>query len=191
MTDDLKRFDKDGMRKAQRLRESPSPILSFLWLSSVRFRFFSLSKLSAQTFLTNLARTRTSSTPASHVSARPPLSLQFETPALFPLPLTIRKPADDKGANFLYYLEKLVGSVEVFNPYQKAYIQAFEGKSLTTQQWEEHFWCVPPGAMQLSLGFDENADWLCWLAWTGVQVLLESVPGEGADPPRKGRLECE
>jgi leukotriene-A4 hydrolase len=33
-----------------------------------------------------------------------------------------------------------VGGVEVFNPYQKAYIQAFEGKSLTTQQWEEHFW---------------------------------------------------
>lgn len=50
--------------------------------------------------------------------------------------------ADDKGANFLYYLEKLVGGVEVFNPYQKAYIQAFEGKSLTTQQWEEHFWCA-------------------------------------------------
>jgi leukotriene-A4 hydrolase len=64
------------------------------------------------------------------------------TPALS-LPLTVRIPADDKGANFLYYLEKLVGGVEVFNPYQKAYIQAFEGKSLTTQQWEEHFWCVP------------------------------------------------
>lgn len=61
-----------------------------------------------------------------------------------------RIPADDKGANFLYYLEKLVGGVEVFNPYQKAYIQAFEGKSLTTQQWEEHFWCVPPESMNIT-----------------------------------------
>jgi leukotriene-A4 hydrolase len=34
----------------------------------------------------------------------------------------LRIPADDKGANFLYYLEKLVGGVEVFNPYQKAYM---------------------------------------------------------------------
>lgn len=147
MTDDLKRFDKDGMRKAQRLREfSPSPILSFLWLSSVRFRFFSLSKLSAQTSLTNLARTRTSSTPALHVSAPLLFNLKHRHSSTLP-PSDNRKPADDKGANFLYYLEKLVGGVEVFNPYQKAYIQAFEGKSLTTQQWEEHFWCVPPQTM--------------------------------------------
>lgn len=72
--------------------------------------------------------------------------------------------AYDKGANFLYYLEKVVGGLEVFNrtlfspfplylddadialalysAYHKAYIKEFTGKSLTTAAWEKHFWFV-------------------------------------------------
>ena len=58
---------------------------------------------------------------------------------LGPLPLT-RPPADHKGANFLLHLERVVGGVDVFNPYQKDYISTFAGKAISTQDWEEHFW---------------------------------------------------
>jgi leukotriene-A4 hydrolase len=42
----------------------------------------------------------------------------------------------EKGSAFLYYLEGLLGGVEVFNEYLKAYIERFKGKSLNTDEWK-------------------------------------------------------
>lgn len=42
----------------------------------------------------------------------------------------------EKGFNLLYYLEQLLGGPDVFEPYMKAYVQQFAGKSLTTQEWK-------------------------------------------------------
>ncbi|GAA5993250.1 hypothetical protein JCM10908_004532 [Rhodotorula pacifica] len=81
--------------------------------------------------------------------------------------------AYDKGANFLYYLEKLVGGVEVFNPYQKAYIQAFEGKSLTTQQWEEHFWSYWSQYPEKERILREKVDWNAWFNGEGLELPVE------------------
>ncbi|GAA5957633.1 hypothetical protein JCM8115_001380 [Rhodotorula mucilaginosa] len=114
MTDDLKRFDKDGMRKAQRLH--------------IPYEF-------------------------------------GEDPDEF-----YSSVAYNKGANFLYYLEKLVGGVEVFNPYQKAYIQAFEGKSLTTQQWEEHFWSYWSQFPEKEQILREKVDWNAWFNGEGLEL---------------------
>ncbi|GAA5863563.1 hypothetical protein JCM3774_006527 [Rhodotorula dairenensis] len=114
MTDDLKRFDKDGMRKAQRLH--------------IPYEF-------------------------------------GEDPDEF-----YSSVAYDKGANFLYYLEKLVGGVEVFNPYQKEYIRAFEGKSLTTQQWEEHFWSYWSRFPEKEQILREKVDWNAWFNGEGLEL---------------------
>lgn len=62
----------------------------------------------------------------------------------------------EKGANFLLYLERLLGGLEVFTPYAKDYVTTFrgewysdtqttptnlnvpKGKSIRTPQWKEH-----------------------------------------------------
>lgn len=45
---------------------------------------------------------------------------------------------DDKGANFLYYLEKTVGGLDVFLPFVKNYVQTFKGKSIATIDFHKH-----------------------------------------------------
>jgi leukotriene-A4 hydrolase len=68
-----------------------------------------------------------------------------------------------KGANFLYYLEKVVGGLQVFNrkslavslppnnsrltselraAYHKAFVNKFSGYSISTEDWLDHFWFV-------------------------------------------------
>ncbi|KNZ48379.1 hypothetical protein VP01_570g6 [Puccinia sorghi] len=44
----------------------------------------------------------------------------------------------DKGANFLLYLEGVVGGLEVFLPYASDYVKTFKGKSLDTTMWKDH-----------------------------------------------------
>lgn len=40
----------------------------------------------------------------------------------------------------LLYLERLVGGLEVFGDYHKAYVERFSGLSIVTSDWLEHFW---------------------------------------------------
>ena len=44
----------------------------------------------------------------------------------------------DKGANFLYYLEKTVGGLDVFLPFVKSYVREFRGKSIATADFHNH-----------------------------------------------------
>ena len=46
--------------------------------------------------------------------------------------------ADDRGANFLLYLERQVGGLDSFLPYARAYFKRFAGKSITTTDWRDH-----------------------------------------------------
>ncbi|GAA5821062.1 hypothetical protein JCM11251_001944 [Rhodosporidiobolus azoricus] len=78
--------------------------------------------------------------------------------------------AYDKGANFLYYLEKVVGGLEVFNPYQKAYIKRFAGKSLTTAEWEEHFWQYWSQFPEKEKLLREKVDWEKWINGEGLEL---------------------
>lgn len=43
-----------------------------------------------------------------------------------------------EGANFLLYLEGVVGGLEVFLPYASDYVKTFKGKSLDTTMWKDH-----------------------------------------------------
>ncbi|KAI8054004.1 leukotriene A4 hydrolase [Syncephalis plumigaleata] len=42
----------------------------------------------------------------------------------------------EKGFNLLYYLEQLLGGPSVFEPYMKAHVEKFAGKSITTDEWK-------------------------------------------------------
>ncbi|BGP20088.1 hypothetical protein JCM10213_002662 [Rhodosporidiobolus nylandii] len=78
--------------------------------------------------------------------------------------------AYDKGANFLYYLEKLVGGLEVFNPYHKAYLRAFAGKALTTAEWEQHFWSYWSQFPEKEKILREQVDWDAWINGEGLDL---------------------
>ncbi|ORY89696.1 peptidase family M1-domain-containing protein [Leucosporidium creatinivorum] len=76
----------------------------------------------------------------------------------------------DKGANMLLYLERLVGGLEVFGDYHKAYVQRFSGLSIVTNDWLEHFWQYwsqfPEKEEILRKEFDVDA----WLNGEGLEL---------------------
>jgi leukotriene-A4 hydrolase len=43
----------------------------------------------------------------------------------------------EKGFNFLYHIEKVVGGPAIFEPYMKAYVQNFASTSISTQDWKD------------------------------------------------------
>lgn len=46
----------------------------------------------------------------------------------------------ESGSQFLYKLEKTVGGLKAWSPYMKAYLAQFTGKSISTEDWLNHFW---------------------------------------------------
>lgn len=80
----------------------------------------------------------------------------------------------EKGHMFLYYLEELLGGVDIFNKYLKAYIERFKGMSIDTNEWKaflyEYFsdqkhvldtvdwnsWLYKPGMPPVTLKFDQT-----------------------------------
>ncbi|GAA5864072.1 hypothetical protein JCM8547_005126 [Rhodosporidiobolus lusitaniae] len=78
--------------------------------------------------------------------------------------------AYDKGANFLLYLERLVGGLEVFNPYHKDYVKTFSGKVLTTAEWEKHFWSYWSQFPEREKILKEKVDWNAWLNGEGLEL---------------------
>ncbi|ORE02388.1 leukotriene A-4 hydrol [Rhizopus microsporus var. microsporus] len=43
----------------------------------------------------------------------------------------------EKGFNFLYHIEKVVGGPSVFEPYMKAYVENFASTSISTEDWKD------------------------------------------------------
>ncbi|CAE7143150.1 unnamed protein product, partial [Rhizoctonia solani] len=44
----------------------------------------------------------------------------------------------EKGSNFLLYLERLLGGLDVFLPYARDYVNTFRGRSIRTDEWKTH-----------------------------------------------------
>lgn len=75
----------------------------------------------------------------------------------------------DKGSNFLLYLERVVGGLDVFVPYIKAYFATFQGKSVSTQEWKEHllaYFASHPTASKAL----QAVDWDAWLHGEGMEL---------------------
>ncbi|GAA6010636.1 hypothetical protein JCM11491_003004 [Sporobolomyces phaffii] len=78
--------------------------------------------------------------------------------------------AYDKGANFLYYLEKVVGGLESFAPYHKAFITKFAGYSISTQDWLDHFWSYWSQFPEKEKALKEKVDFEAWLHGEGLEL---------------------
>ncbi|GAA6059566.1 hypothetical protein JCM10212_000622 [Sporobolomyces blumeae] len=81
--------------------------------------------------------------------------------------------AYDKGANFLYYLEKTVGGLEVFSPYHKAFVAEFDGKSISTQDWLDHFWKYWSQFPEQEKLLKEKVDFDAWLHGEGLTLPVD------------------
>ncbi|GAA5874967.1 hypothetical protein JCM16303_004962 [Sporobolomyces ruberrimus] len=78
--------------------------------------------------------------------------------------------AYDKGANFLYYLEKVVGGLEVFSPYHKAFVNKFAGYSIGTEDWLDHFWSYWSQYPDKEKLLKEKVDFDAWLHGEGLEL---------------------
>ncbi|KAI8899592.1 leukotriene A4 hydrolase [Globomyces pollinis-pini] len=75
----------------------------------------------------------------------------------------------EKGFNFLFYLEQLVGGPEIFEPYVKAHVVEFSHKAITTTDFKEflfkYFREFDNGS---KLSFIESVDYELWFHGPGM-----------------------
>ena len=80
----------------------------------------------------------------------------------------------EKGFNLLYYLEQLLGGPSVFEPYHKAYVQRFAGKSLTSYEWKDHLYeYMKETHGEEKVKLLDSVDWEGWFHKPGM-VLCSS-----------------
>ncbi|EXX63836.1 uncharacterized protein OCT59_008754 [Rhizophagus irregularis] len=75
----------------------------------------------------------------------------------------------EKGFNFLYYIQQIVGGPEFFEPYMKAHIEEFAGKSIITNDWKNFLYSF----MEKNFGSAkkdalDKIDWNGWLHSPGM-----------------------
>ncbi|KAG0096967.1 Leukotriene A-4 hydrolase [Podila epicladia] len=75
----------------------------------------------------------------------------------------------EKGFNLLYYLEKHLGGASVFEPYLRAHVQEFAGRSINTDEWKAFLYAF----MEKTFGQEKvdllnKVDWTTWLSGTGM-----------------------
>ncbi|KAG8999866.1 hypothetical protein FRB94_005859 [Tulasnella sp. JGI-2019a] len=77
----------------------------------------------------------------------------------------------EKGSNFLLYLERLLGGLQVFLPYLKDYVQTFRGKSIRTDDWKEHlFKYFEANGGKEKLDILNTVDFEAWLHGEGLEL---------------------
>jgi len=69
----------------------------------------------------------------------------------------------------LYYLEKHLGGATVFEPYLRAHVQEFAGRSINTDDWKAFLYSF----MERTFGQEKvdllnQVDWPAWLSGTGM-----------------------
>ncbi|POV99753.1 hypothetical protein PSHT_13390 [Puccinia striiformis] len=78
----------------------------------------------------------------------------------------------DKGANFLLYLEDVVGGLPIFLPYASDYVKTFKGKSLDTTMWKDHLFKYFENQSQV-LSKLKTVDWEAWLHGHGLELPVQ------------------
>ncbi|KAF9509168.1 hypothetical protein BS47DRAFT_1488071 [Hydnum rufescens UP504] len=77
----------------------------------------------------------------------------------------------EKGSNFLLYLERLLGGLDVFVPYVKDYVTTFRGKSIRTEQWKEHLYSYfRQNGGEEKIRLLDSVDWDAWFYGEGLQL---------------------
>ncbi|WFD34894.1 leukotriene-A4 hydrolase [Malassezia cuniculi] len=75
----------------------------------------------------------------------------------------------DKGANFLLHIERVVGGLDVFLPYVRAYFFAFQGRSVTTEDWKNHLFAYYAGSEEITERL-KSIDFDAWLHGEGLEL---------------------
>lgn len=76
----------------------------------------------------------------------------------------------------MYHIQQVVGGPEFFEPYMKAHIEEFAGKSIITDDWkkflysfmEKKFGSVKKDAL-------DKIDWNGWLHSPGMVILIKCI----------------
>lgn len=89
----------------------------------------------------------------------------------------------EKGHTFLFYLESIVGGPKVFEPYLKAHITKFSGKSLSTREWKDFLIDYFKGTVAESALND--VDWDTWLFGTGMPPVIPNYDRSLLDAAEK------
>jgi len=82
----------------------------------------------------------------------------------------------EKGSNFLLYLERLLGGLDVFLPYVRDYVRTFRGKSIRTDQWKAHlysYWSKEGNGGQDKIKILDSVDWDAWLHGEGLSLPVD------------------
>ncbi|KAF9580423.1 Leukotriene A-4 hydrolase [Lunasporangiospora selenospora] len=75
----------------------------------------------------------------------------------------------EKGFNLLYYLEKHLGGPEVFEPYLRAHVQQFAGRSINTDEWKHFLYSyMTKHHGQEKVDLLNLVDWDAWLHGPGM-----------------------
>ncbi|CAG8832016.1 15949_t:CDS:10, partial [Gigaspora margarita] len=67
----------------------------------------------------------------------------------------------EKGFNFLYHIQKVIGGPQNFEPYMKAHVQEFAGKSIATDDWKRKIFLKKKADL-------DNIQWDAWLHTPGM-----------------------
>jgi leukotriene-A4 hydrolase len=80
----------------------------------------------------------------------------------------------EKGSNFLLYLEKTLGGLDVFLPYIRDYVSTFQGKSITTWDWKAHLYAYFENhGGQEKLDVLNSVEWDKWFYGEGLKLPVE------------------
>ncbi|KAF8308712.1 zincin, partial [Clavulina sp. PMI_390] len=82
----------------------------------------------------------------------------------------------EKGGNFLLYLERLLGGLDVFLPYAQDYVRTFRGKSIRTAEWKAHlyeYFQKHHGEEKIKLL--DSVDWNAWFYGEGLSMPVEPL----------------
>ncbi|KAJ2161352.1 Leucyl aminopeptidase yscIV [Coemansia sp. RSA 552] len=91
----------------------------------------------------------------------------------------------DKGAHMLYYLEQLLGGPAVFEPYMRAYIAEFQGRSIDTSDWKDHLFKYFSANDPTKASLLDAVEWDKWLSAPG----MPPVGNKYDERPRKACLD--
>ncbi|CAG8640877.1 28603_t:CDS:10 [Dentiscutata erythropus] len=78
----------------------------------------------------------------------------------------------EKGFNFLYHIQKVVGGPQNFEPYMKAHVQEFAGKSITTDDWKKFLYSFADKNFPEKRAKLDEIQWDAWLHAPGMKTNL-------------------
>ncbi|KAK0533117.1 Leucyl aminopeptidase yscIV [Tilletia horrida] len=82
----------------------------------------------------------------------------------------------EAGSNLLLYLENVVGGLENFLPYVRAYFHTYHDRTITIEEWKAHFLAYFSSSPEITQAIKEKVDWEAWLHGEGIDLPVDMTP---------------